>query len=547
LSGPRTATLGSEAPLTCNYIAKSGGGDHLYDSCIVDDGTTVCVNANLKGSGTACFTGAIITTTSLGIGLTACAKIQSEVGNTTNIGLFTSSGLAITSGGGSTGNIYQISFGYGGGTYGSSALYGLTESSTGYNSGALVFATRALTTDTAPIERMRIGSDGTKYFGTYNGSRIQVSASGENLYQYTNGYYIYGLFNDANSLSIESAFAGCIIFRTAAQTTSSSPTTTTERMRIMHNGSIIIQSSLGICNGGAINMTIPNNNNGGSIRMVCCTGANEGDMYFTGGAGCGILIAGSGKIGIGTTTPKSTLHIGPSLNSMPSATSIAVPGDTSIRFMAGSDGNADYGSYIGGTQYSGVRALSLGYRQGAGDVLTMTITQLSENNGGVGVGTTSPTANLDVNGSFRTISSFGKQYSQTSSSGTTSFVNTGIYYNTAGTGFANNAIYNLVISGNPNGAGSSEYRAVYLGYIFVTTGYDFGITNVVQRINYTQLVTGDPLNIGALTVSVVFWNGTTETNQQVNGTTNNQIRIKISGYNSGNIGAAQVLTLTKVN
>jgi hypothetical protein len=52
LSGPRTSTLGSEAPLTCNYIAKSGGGDHLYDSCIIDDGTTVCVNANLKGSGT---------------------------------------------------------------------------------------------------------------------------------------------------------------------------------------------------------------------------------------------------------------------------------------------------------------------------------------------------------------------------------------------------------------------------------------------------------------------------------------------------------------
>jgi hypothetical protein len=52
LSGPRTSTLGSESPLTCNYIAKSGGGDHLYDSCIIDDGTTVCVNANLKGSGT---------------------------------------------------------------------------------------------------------------------------------------------------------------------------------------------------------------------------------------------------------------------------------------------------------------------------------------------------------------------------------------------------------------------------------------------------------------------------------------------------------------
>ena len=55
MSGPRGSTLGNEPTLTCNYIAKSGGGDHLYDSCIIDDGTTVCVNANLKGSGTACF------------------------------------------------------------------------------------------------------------------------------------------------------------------------------------------------------------------------------------------------------------------------------------------------------------------------------------------------------------------------------------------------------------------------------------------------------------------------------------------------------------
>jgi hypothetical protein len=54
LSGPRASTLGSETTLTCNYIAKSGGGDHLYDSCIIDDGTTVCVNATLKASGQVC-------------------------------------------------------------------------------------------------------------------------------------------------------------------------------------------------------------------------------------------------------------------------------------------------------------------------------------------------------------------------------------------------------------------------------------------------------------------------------------------------------------
>jgi hypothetical protein len=155
--------------------------------------------------------------------------------------------------------------------------------------------------------------------------------------------------------------------------------------------------------------------------------------------------------------------------------------------------------------------------------------------------------NVTAYGSITSPSLYGNSYSQTSTSGTTSFVNTGIFYNTSLTGFGNNAIYNLVISGNPNGAGSSEYRAVYLGYIFVTTGFDFGISSVVQRINYTQVLTGDALNIGALTISAVFWNGTTETTQQTNATTNNQIRIKITGYNSSNIGAAQVVTLTKVN
>ena len=83
----------------------------------------------------------------------------------------------------------------------------------------------------------------------------------------------------------------------------------TERMRILPNGSTVLRSSLGICNGGAINMTIPNGSNGGSIRMACCTGANEGDMYFTGGGGVGILIAGSGRVGIGTTIPSAPLSI----------------------------------------------------------------------------------------------------------------------------------------------------------------------------------------------------------------------------------------------
>jgi len=149
-------------------------------------------------------------------------------------------------------------------------------------------------------------------------------------------------------------------------------------------------------------------------------------------------------------------------------------------------------------------------------------------------------------GSVTSPSLYGNSYAQTSASGDTSFVNTGIFYNTPLIGFSNNGTYLLAVTGNPNGAGSTEYRAVYIGYITVTTGYDFGISSVIQSISYTQIVTGNPPVIGNLTISVRFWNGTTETTQQTNGTTNNQIRIKIAGYNGSAIGAGQVVTLTKI-
>lgn len=79
MSGPRAATFGTETTLTCNYIAKSGGGDHLYDSCIVDDGTTTCIKNDLVGTGTACFGGTVCTST---ISANACINI----GTNTSLG-----------------------------------------------------------------------------------------------------------------------------------------------------------------------------------------------------------------------------------------------------------------------------------------------------------------------------------------------------------------------------------------------------------------------------------------------------------------------------
>jgi len=140
----------------------------------------------------------------------------------------------------------------------------------------------------------------------------------------------------------------------------------------------------------------------------------------------------------------------------------------------------------------------------------------------------------------------GTNYNQTSTSVDTSIVDTGIFYNTSITGFTNTSIYEITVQGNPNGLGSAEYRGTYLGYIYITTGFDFGISNVIQKIEYVQTVSGNPPVIGALTVSVRFWNGSTESTQQVNGTTNNQIRVKVQGYNSSAIGAAQSVRIVKI-
>ena len=53
LMGPQTFdNIGSETYPTLNIIQKGTGNEHLVDSCIFDNGTTVCIKNNLIGTGT---------------------------------------------------------------------------------------------------------------------------------------------------------------------------------------------------------------------------------------------------------------------------------------------------------------------------------------------------------------------------------------------------------------------------------------------------------------------------------------------------------------
>jgi hypothetical protein len=137
--------------------------------------------------------------------------------------------------------------------------------------------------------RMTIASDGTKYFGNPSGSRFQITASGENVYQYTNTYYIWGLYNDGNSLSIESAFAGNIIFRTANQGTSSSPTTTSPRMTITSSGLVTIGNTSPAS--GATRLSVYSSTDTAFSSSLYCLNSSGANAF---------LVRGDGVINTGT-------------------------------------------------------------------------------------------------------------------------------------------------------------------------------------------------------------------------------------------------------
>jgi hypothetical protein len=80
LSGPRSSgSLGSELTLTSGRIAKSAGGDHLNDSNISDDGTTVTINSATVINGTITSTGTTLVSGSSQISYTGLSNIPSGI------------------------------------------------------------------------------------------------------------------------------------------------------------------------------------------------------------------------------------------------------------------------------------------------------------------------------------------------------------------------------------------------------------------------------------------------------------------------------------
>lgn len=110
------------------------------------------------------------------------------------------------------------------------------------------------------------------------------------------------------------------------------------------------------------------------------------------------------------------------------------------------------------------------------------------------------------------------------------FVNTGV---TASSGLA----WEVFGSVNPNNLGSSSYRDVVHGYIYIGTGWNgSAITAYLQWVSVSPpareaYTSGTGLNGNV--IDVVFWDGTTEANTVGAGALpSNQLRIKIPNYNT---------------
>jgi hypothetical protein len=144
--GALTATSITDSGLTAGRVVYAGTGGLLSDSA-----NHFWDNTNSR----------------LGIGTTTpTQKLQVNgagrfyTGAVSTVGAVASSALLID-GAGSNGNISQIGFGYDAtATYMPAAIYGLVTTQSGNTAQDIAFATRSVTTDTAPTERMRIDSAG---------------------------------------------------------------------------------------------------------------------------------------------------------------------------------------------------------------------------------------------------------------------------------------------------------------------------------------------------------------------------------------------------
>jgi hypothetical protein len=216
------------------------------------DSDTFKIN-NITGSSDFNNLGLSITTTgNVGIGtanpsskLTILKTITTNPGATGNAAL--SLGTA-----GSTGEYNLINFGYDAGTWQPAYMGYLATSGAGSSNGALVFATRDLTTDSQPTERMRITSAGNVGIGTASPANGLSSSRTLNIYggASTGGEIVIEGNSGGNFLSLNAGTSSgdlpIVLFNRGLRlghATSKDATGFVESMRITSGGDVLVNET----------------------------------------------------------------------------------------------------------------------------------------------------------------------------------------------------------------------------------------------------------------------------------------------------------------
>jgi len=368
MSGPRnTGSIGNEVGLTCNYIAKSGGGDHLYDSCIIDDGTTVCINANLKGSGTACFAGTVCTPTIQSANVCTDGSYGSRVvAYGSNVGMFVNST-------GAGEGYYRIL--NGACSIGALAATGWYKGSAEQNMGIITGPSKSfqIATNDCANARLTIGADGISVFA------CQVCTTG--------------------------------LYSTAAIGINS------------YNSAIPLQIKRWVGSSGTA-LLIGNDNVVGMPALSFCNDNGGGTAYVSMTSNCQININGSiyacpsGYVGIGTSSPTVDLSVKPGVDNaaIRVGTWAIMENVTTNQTMFGY--NTAYATGLG----TGWRYINNGYAMGirmhdaygSGDIMFhltacgtggtnlggtwdgTDLRMIIKNDGKVGIGTITPVSSLHV-------------------------------------------------------------------------------------------------------------------------------------------------------
>lgn len=137
----------------------------------------------------------------------------------------------------------------------------------------------------------------------------------------------------------------------------------------------------------------------------------------------------------------------------------------------------------------------------------------------------------------------GQLFEQTSTSTGVSIVDTTITSTSELDGFGPSGIYDVYVSGNYNGAGNAYNNAPQIGTISIARGSSAG--NYYFEIVYANSVKASFSVVTQLTVTAVFWNGSSEVTTIPYNDTTSKIRIKVSGYGTGYEGQDQVVRVVK--